>query len=60
MIQPDAKCTNVFTPPYQSEPRTCGHRYDEHAPDLNHPEEHCWHGAATGDTCQCPEFKGEQ
>lgn len=57
MISPDAKCANVFTPPYSEEVQTCGHRYAEHATDLNHTEEHCWHGAIIGESCQCPAFK---
>jgi len=35
---------------------TCGHPYIEHAIDLAHTKEKCWHGGAIGETCECREF----
>ena len=33
--------------------KDCGHAYEYHAPDVNHPNvERCFHGAATGDGCR--------
>lgn len=36
----------------------CSHRFDEHAPDTMTPKNRCWHGAATGNSCehQCKDF----
>jgi hypothetical protein len=35
---------------------TCGHPYAEHATDMHHSKEKCWHGACIGETCECREF----
>jgi hypothetical protein len=40
--------------------KRCGHLYEEHATDLSHEKEKCWHGAVVGNTCECPEYQGEK
>lgn len=40
--------------------KKCGHSFDEHASDINHPDALiCWHGAVTGDGCssQCKNYE---
>lgn len=35
----------------------CGHGYEFHASDHNHPDtEPCWHGAVSGDGCDCKQY----
>lgn len=38
--------------------KNCQHPYSDHARDVEHTNERCWHGCAVGDCCplECKEF----
>lgn len=41
--------------------KKCGHSEAEHAGDVQHTDtQPCWHGAATGDGCDCRNYEEKQ